>query len=1228
MKSNVQPFNVMSCPLDGINLVEASAGTGKTWNICGLYLRLLLERGLSVREILVVTFTKAATAELRERMRTRLVEMLVGIDDGVPDSGDPFVAELLATLDAHGVPVDQTRARLALALATFDEASIFTIHAFCQHALADTPFSAALPFALELMPDDSELRMEAVHDFWRRHIAGDECTPLLATYLLQREDSPASYAKLLQRRLDKPLARVIWPDAIDLPARLDPAPLARAYAAAAATWRAHRIAIVRLLHESPALNRSKYRKDSIDASAMQWDDWFEAGDPLAKLVPKHKLDLCRASRLTSGIKKDHVAPAHAFCDEAETLLVERTALEEQLSLARLQLLRRLFDEVPPALRERKRERRVVSYQDLLFNLHAALHDGHNAELAASLRSRFRAALIDEFQDTDPLQFAIFDRIYGDGTLPLFIVGDPKQAIYSFRNADLHTYLHARNGATAQYTLAENQRSTPGLIAAVNALFQRNPRALMLDDLTFSPARVGVKPRAEWHDRSAPLPEFCVWMLPAQSTGGLLTRGDVKIAAARATAAEAARLLREARAGRITLSGRALQPGDIAVLVRRHAEGTLVRQELAALGIGSVELSQQSVFRTPDANDIGRVLRAVLEPAHSGLLRAALATELLGLDAAAIDAIAADEATLMAHIDRFAAYRETWLRSGVGVMLRGLFTREQVSTRMLARADGERRLTNLLHLAERLHHAAETHAAPDALLRWLQAQADDETVDEVAQLRLESDQNLVQIVTVHAAKGLEYPVVFCPYLWDGHSLQRNSAEGREYRDDAGATVIDFRSDGELGDEADAIDAQVMLENHAESLRLMYVALTRASHRCTIIGGCYGLPTARGGLSTTQSTRSLLNWLVAGNGYTPEAWCENKLDPAVIDAAWGALAAASAPHLQSMPLPLDPGTPLDAAKVNPYSLSALRPPARIGDGWRISSFTGLQQGMASETVASDHDARTRDAAIAAPQRALLPPGVDSDDILRFPRGANAGDCMHAIFEHIDFTDPSTWDSAIDRALRDAPLILPALPRHEQHRLLARMLARMLRDVMHTPLAEGIRLDRLTMSRRLTELEFSMPASGVAAASLNEALHALDYPMAPLAFRHLEGYLKGFIDLVFEHDGRYYLLDWKSNHLGYTAADYAQPALDDAMVTHGYHLQYLLYSVALTRYLAQRIPDYTHATHFGGVFYLFVRGVRPDWVDSAGQPAGVWFHRPTAQTLAMLAGLLGRQHTAVAQ
>ena len=1235
-----EPLDVFDCPLEGIRQIEASAGTGKTWNICGLYLRLLLEGRLEVQRILVVTFTNAATAELRERIRQRVVDTLAWLRaeqvGEAPAGGDDFVEHLIRSArDRHGLATEDMVARLELALATFDEAAIFTIHGFCQRALADTPFTAQMPLAMELVRDDADWVAEAANDFWRRRIAADDLDAGLAGHLVTRKDSPVGFAALLKRHLAKPLARAAWPDDLETARAIPADDLAATHAVAYRLWHSQRDAIEDLLHRSMSeLSGVSYKEDSVRAALAGWDHVLREDDGLAALdIDAPRLELLGAARLAAATKKKHVTPQHEFFDVAQHLLDLRARATHALAYGRLALLKALLDEGTRAQREAKRRQRVIAFDDMLFNLHDRLTRGDSPWLAGELKKRFPAALIDEFQDTDPLQFAIFKTIYTtitDDSLapaPLFFVGDPKQAIYSFRNADLHTYIEAGGHAVARYSLADNQRSSEPLIRALNQLFGANPRAFMMEALAYQEVRFGQKPREPLTDTSAPRAPLQVWTLPAAEDGEPIFQRDATAAVVAATADEIVRLLAAAQRGEVTLGRapkeRALAAGDIAVLVRSNAQGTQIRHALTARGVGSVELSQASVFRSSDAEELDRVLTAILEPARERTLKAALSTEMMGFDAAAIAALADDESALLAAVQRFAGWREVWLQRGVGFMLRQWLADGHVAGRLLARPDGERRLTNLLHLIECLHEAGERHAAPDTLLRWLQSQRVSPDADDATQLRLESDQNLVQIVTIHKSKGLEYPIVFCPFLWTGSRGGRaDGLTGLAYHDDDGHTVIDYGH--EFRDEArqKEIKLRLKLEESAETLRLVYVALTRAVHRCVIVAGCYRA--AGRHPSATASTRSLLNWLVAGGGMTPQEWFEHKNGAASIAAAWTALAERSGGAIDVAPLPRGESLTLTTPRPAPDTLAALPAPPVLPGGWRIGSFSAIAHGAAHDRSGVDHDLRVLATAVAPAEDEPQPFRPDDDDPLHFPRGPAAGEAIHQAFENASFTDRASWPPAIAKALQLLRTMgVPDAPDAAGAALRSRMLQRMLEGTLDTALPLGterpLRLAALPDARRLVELEFHLPSQRLEAGALNDLLAAHGVALPRLSFATLRGFLKGFIDLVFEHEDRWFILDWKSNHLGDTSAHYGPAAMAAAMRDQGYHLQALLYLLALDRYLRHRLAGYEPRKHLGGAVYLFVRGVRPQWRDSGGAPTGVFFQRPDLTLLARLWALL---------
>ncbi|MDR3213729.1 MAG: exodeoxyribonuclease V subunit beta [Azoarcus sp.] len=1207
-------LDVFACPLDGIALIEASAGTGKTWNICGLYLRQLLERDLPVARLLVVTFTRAATAELSARIRERIAAAL-RVLDGVDSGDDPFVPALIAASRLAGRNEDEMRQRLEGALATFDEAAIFTIHGFCQRALADAPFAAGLPYLLEVGEDDGELRLEVTQDFWRREVASVGAA--LAGHLLTCRDSPERWAQWLKDAQARPLARALWDEADDSDLEALSAALDAAYDEARHHWRNSGDTLRRLLDKADGLHKNSYKPATLDAAFRQWAAWLSAGDARAVPDPGSQLPLLDATMLADRTNKGHRPPKHPFFTAAHALLDARQRLDDVLAAARLRLLRRFIEEGGDQLRRRKQTERRLAFDDILWNAHDALVSGRQPWLAAALHARYPVALIDEFQDTDPLQLEIFRRIYASDNRhgSLFLVGDPKQAIYSFRGADIYSYLGARALADAHYTLNVNRRSAPALVVACNALFGGNDEAFMAAGLAFRPV-LAREPAQRLDDRTASEGDAALrlWRIPRGERGGeegaggeRLNREQAIERAAAASAAEIARLLAAGGRGELRIGERALVPDDVAVLVRTHREGAIMKAALARKGVGSVELSQSSVFSSDEAEELERVLRAIADPAREHLIKTALATALMGWDAAALAQLANDDNGLVEEFGRFAGWREDWARHGFAFMLWRWMGDDAVAARLLARDDGERRLTNLLHLAELLQREAG-RASPAVLLgTFARRRAEGGGGDDVL-LRLESDRNLVRIVTIYSAKGLQYCIVFCPFLFDGYAMSGPGGPMRLWHDDDGGQVSDWRR---APADADRIKARLASERDAETLRLIYVALTRAVHRCYLVVGCY----AKGekGENYRESGHSLLNWLVAGAGVTVAAWRERDYFPAEVDAHWRRLAAASGVAISLGDLPSGEGDFLALAARQP-AFTAPRAPIVPG-GWRLGSFSALVSGAIHEDAARDHDARIELPGVVADADA--PPLAD-DDVLHFPRGATAGDCIHAVFEAIDFTRAASRAPAIARALAaHAPIAAG-----RDGALLARMLDKLVADVLATPLApdedDGLRLETIPLARRLTELEFYLPAPRLVVTTLGDWFAAHAYDMPKLTARDLTGYLKGYIDLVFEHDGRYWILDWKSNHLGDTPAAYAPAALAAAMAQHGYHLQHLLYTVALHRHLGGALPGYDYQRHFGGVLYLFVRGVRPGW-RIGDAPAGVFHHRAAPEVIASLDALL---------
>ncbi|MCC8999761.1 MAG: UvrD-helicase domain-containing protein, partial [Candidatus Contendobacter sp.] len=696
----MQCLDPLYAPLTGLNFIEASAGTGKTYTITALYLRLVMEEAIPVNRILVVTYTNAATKELRDRIRTRLAQIRLAFQRGRADAADEFSIRMLDLFPNRDLAIR----RLTNAVRGFDEAAIFTIHGFCKRVLGDNAFESGLSFETELMADTSDLLQEIVDDFWRREFY--RASPMVVQYFLDKKYSPEKLLSEISRHLGKPYLELSTPEKEADGAALEQAFLA-AYQQTRRLWQDYRVEIEDLLLQSPGLNRQKYGLKSIPGWLNAMDGYLTVEIPKLELF--EKFDRFTTSKLKASVNKGKPAPQHSFFDACETL---KAACETLADYCRHQIPVKLLAYCNAELATRKRQQQTQSYDDLLLNLHDALKNPRQgAVLAEALRRRYAAALIDEFQDTDPVQYEIFRSIYAGTGKPVFLVGDPKQAIYSFRGADIFAYLNARRDTARGYTLDVNWRSDPRLLTALNAVFGTvKTQPFLFDDILFQPARSAEKKRHEplWIQGRLE-PPLQLWFVDSADPKEPMSKGEANEWAARATAAEIARLLNlgargQARIGEEPAADRSrpLAGGDLAVLVRSHRQGRLIRDHLLRLRTPSVQHADDSVFTAAEAQHLEWVLAAVAEPGDEGRVRAALASDLIGMSGETLHQLRDDEQAWARQLETFQDYRRLWREHGFMRFFRAWLINEAVAPRLLAFRDGERRLTNVLHLAELLH----------------------------------------------------------------------------------------------------------------------------------------------------------------------------------------------------------------------------------------------------------------------------------------------------------------------------------------------------------------------------------------------------------------------------------------------------------------------------------------------------------------------------------------------
>ena len=1190
-------------PLAGLQVIEASAGTGKTWTLAALYVRLVLGHGRSGADgsaefsaalfppqILVMTFTDAATAELRGRVRERLAQAALYFkgQERAHAPADGYLQALRSSYPAGAWPA--CAQRLDLAAQWMDDAAIYTIHGWSSRMLKSHAFDSAALFQQSHVEDREALRLSAVQDYWRQWFYGVPLQQLGALQALGADP------EALQQKL-----KSLWAEQERAPVTAPPAgPNPRALLQAWEAWQSALPALEAAVRQACTPALLALLEDAVQAKLLKgyrrdWPpklaDWLQGGpwQELKAAEREKALALLQRFTRTALLDKGWAAAGGQAGFAAIESLCQHLQAEPDVSEG---LLQHAASHIAQAYARAKAQLAQFDFSDLLQRLYFALQ-APDGRLAQAIRQQFPVALVDEFQDTDPWQYGALSKIYGASQRSdtgLLMIGDPKQAIYSFRGADLDTYLAARQQAQGIYTLAGNYRSTAQLVSAVNHVFgqARQPfgevpfEAVQAQNREVQPLRLDGRTHAA----------MTVWHLPRQ--GDRAPRKEVF--QRQMAALFASQMVALLQAG-------AASAGDMAVLVRSATEARAMRQALAQRGVRSVFLSERdSVYATQEAQDLWRVLAAVAQPRSNSLLRAALATRLWGLGFGALEALLQDEAAWEARVEQFHGWQAVWQRQGLLPMLHRLLHDEDIPARLLqtpvldgsaptpgaASLDGERRLCNLLHLGDLLQNASAGLQGEAALVRFLEQQLQNpKTSDDNAQLRLESESQLVQIITIHKSKGLQYPLVFLPFV-SGFATEKDSN-----RDDA--------------------------QRLAEDVRLLYVALTRAERALWL-----GITPYKGDVEGQDpKVRSAVSQLLQRKEPGDLAQCLQ---------AW-----AACPDIVVASAPAPSAEVYQPVQATPHWKPALQARRLLASHWWSASFSALTREpslparASAATLAplpSERDARMDDARLDSagppPQAALeSAPQADAGSVAYqgFPAGSSYGTLLHDLLEWqcahgwplaAGQGDAAAWTSLVQRKSQRLQLELQQLA----------LLQAWLQATLQTPLAlagatSPLVLGALAPDKVWAEMGFTLPVHALSARRLDALISAQVLPgqaRRPLQPVQLEGMLVGFMDLVLEHEGRYYVLDYKSNRLPH----YAQPALQAAMLDHRYDVQYTLYTLALHRLLKARLPGYDYARHMGGAIYLFLRGI-----DQPG--SGTFADRPSRELIEALDAAFAERRTA---
>ncbi|MHB8543051.1 MAG: UvrD-helicase domain-containing protein [Leptospirales bacterium] len=1210
--------------LSGSTLVEAGAGTGKTHLITGLFFRALLEGDeCPVDRILMVTFTNAATRELTLRIRKGLEALLFRLlNPGPPIQKQAGVDELLwgiiclrqrsGTDRPENIRTLLVR-RLQNALDQLGQSRIMTIHAFFLRTISEYALETALPFDRTLVSSDREIWMSAITRVYRKEIEGGtgpffryllkRKLVLFRNRLLRKPVTPATlyslYAGYASHPPDRPAS-----DPEDLHQAIQESNLYdRLHALrdeVLEKWELEREALLLLLEER--LKGNVYTR----ASREKWAEWFD-GQLRHPFFPEYRaVERWEQSRKIKASSKAveweawgesrlnrHLKGAGALFHPILVLIDQIAETAELLSRIWERRLGRMLvsmkEEISREMNRQKKAQATAFYEDITQDFREAIGDPLVANaLFTRLASRFSLVLVDEFQDTDPVQTSIFSRWRELAGTPFVFVGDPKQSIYRFRGADLSAYLRFKERFSGSVcTLQENFRSTPDLIKGFNTLFGRHRFPFLIPGIPYSP----VLPRRGKPESSLPegVPSIRLWKLGQEEQ---IPASHVELKARLAL-----QIAREIASWRSSPDEGKERTGKIAVLVRSHAEGEVVRKALSEAGIPVSTESRTSVYQTWEAHELEWILEAIWDPGDEGSRILALGSRISGHDSSSLTRLRENTSQWESVAVRFFRLRAVWLQYGIYAAFRMFWSAFEVESRLVLLRDSDRIRTNVWHLLELLNQAEQKGSLlPEELIRFLSRERGDDRDPETEEtLRSDSGTDRVSILTIHKSKGLEFDRVFCPFLWipitgwnpenPPDLLARDSPDGRSLRvvPDVNGSDLSWWKREEL----------------AEQLRFLYVAVTRAREHVTLFWD----PRI---LADPQYVLSSLGWILQGHSLQSfpdhieteslfsdvtawigsrteeERWSDfedllarsgGSIRSVIMESPW-----CDSREFSEQSLPTVSG-------IRPESLSVPHPlrddpssagPIAFGKTWDVTSFTRLTRGK--ESIWEERSGQDEH----IPFDLEIPP-------LDLPPGSRSGILLHQLLESIDFGSERDLDAVLPVLLRQYGLEGEGRLESVRKRILS---------VLATPLepGKGFRLRDIPKDRTIREMEFTFPVDGFSANRLYERLGQAGYPLPSGLLRtdggmnRLRGFLNGALDLVFWKDGRFHLADYKSNVLGQSVSDYRPERIDLVMVREGYYLQAFLYSIALHKYLSVRVDGYSYSRMMGDVFYLFLRGMDP--------------------------------------
>ena len=1101
-------FEPLTVPLKGGNIVEASAGTGKTYSIGLLVLRLLIEKKIPIKKILLVTFTNAAVAELASRIRV-FISKAIKVAEG---EGICKVDKDIKTI-VEKYKDDQTNFLLKMALLELDEASIQTIHSFCQESLNNYALDSGQAYGLELEPDISILVDTQIKGWWRKNVP-----------LLEEED-----LKEWNNFLKVDILRALVQENLK----------GKVYSGnfSSEVWEMQHYHIKR----SELLEVC--HKDIVSILKQFDETEFTERYLKGKNKPKARKNIESPDKLYSFLFGDDKGYKGELFNE---LLIKYRKDALLIKGNREDIIHKFFwralKEIKAQLDSELTNKSRITYNHLIQFMHTAVLDDGKESFKNILREKYEAIFIDEFQDTDKFQYEIYDKLFGKDKI-LFYIGDPKQSIYAWRKADLHTYFQAKGNIPKerQYEMDKNYRSSTAYINSVEEFYSRCKDSFHTAeselDLSYLPVMAHNKKAIGLKKEAKELNALQIF------DGG--TKSQIKI--------KVQKLVNELLNGGYVLNGEKVENSDIGILVRTNNEAAQIKNLLAGAGIHAITIDDSQVFQdSQEAKSLLYILQAVLTPTE-GHINKAILNSFTGYNAKQTAERSKEDL-----LDVFRSYREIWNEAGVYPMLKKYMNDFGVMKHLLETSDsnGLRILTNLTQILELLQESEyRQELKPLGLYQYLSKQIAGELQEgDEYQQRMESDEAAVKIVTIHKAKGLEYPIVIAPFM-DLKTNETKFIKTYAFRESGLEGQYKFYCKG-LGNDEQRELAKNQWEQ--ENRRLLYVALTRAKFNCFVFKN-----------TGERIGNTCLTPFTKGIGYDV---------------------------LDSLDLPLPPIEELNKLNKNnlheDWGNSLAIPIKKLSDHLQGNlSFSGIS--AHGTYIPKEKDSKIEN---------------DYDQFIfkDIPRGTVIGDMLHLLFENMDFTGSE------EHHREELEKLLDRFYPHKKEEYLDGLL-KMINQVLNANIeikGQKISLNQIANSSKKNEMEFDFRTQGVHLPGLKD-FEAGEKIEIGYNTQHpaKSGMLNGFIDLLFKHEGKFYILDWKSNFLGDHLDNYATSKMTEAMNEGNYHLQYFIYSMAVKNYLEQRLPKFDYKRDFGGVIYVYLRGAR------AGKNTGVYTSKPTLEQVEKL-------------